>query len=75
MSYGYLTPDTIPVATRCRVLLIPDSVDWIAIVTGALSTLITPDAWQQYGTLTPEECAERMLQMLDEFTFDGECPP
>lgn len=75
MAIGYLTPDSVPATTVCRVLLIPDDVAWMAIVTGALSALITPDAWQKYGTLSPEECADRMLQMLDEFTFNGECPP
>lgn len=71
---GYLTPDAVPLTTTCRVLLIPDNEAWIAIVTGALQSLCDPQDWQEYGTLTPEECAARMQVMVDEFVFNGECP-
>lgn len=72
---GYLTPDVLPDTTECRVLLIPDSEDWIAIITGALQDLAYPESWQEYGLLTPQQCADRMQQMVDEFVFNGNCPP
>lgn len=71
---GYLTPETIPASDTCRVLLIPDSVEWIAIITGALQALAYPEAWQKYGTVTPEEAASKVQDMVDQFTFNGDCP-
>lgn len=75
MNSGYLTPDSIPVGTTCRLLLIPDDEAWIAIITGALQDLAYADSWQEYGALTPEQCAGRMQQMVDDFVFNGNCPP
>jgi microcystin-dependent protein len=54
--------------------LIPDSEDWVAAVTGAILNMTFVSAWEQYGTLTPTQCAERMMEMLDDFTFQkGRC--
>lgn len=72
---GYLTPDALPGTTQCRVLLMPDDEQWVAIVTGALQDLCYPENWQQFGTLTPQQCADRMQQMVDEYVFNGNCPP
>lgn len=74
MPVGYLTPNTLPGTTQCRVLLLPDNEEWIAIITGALEALAEPEAWQKYGTLTPEECAQRAQQMVDDFVLNGACP-
>jgi microcystin-dependent protein len=70
MPRGYLTPDSIPSPVLCRALRIPNSVDWVAIVTGAILDLTYPGNYEQFGTLTPDECAERMLIMLGEFIDD-----
>lgn len=70
MAYAWLTPDSIPSAVTYRALLIPDSVEWVGIVAGAISDLQFPYNWEQFGALTPDECAERMRQMFDEFTFN-----
>lgn len=67
---AYLTPDSIPGNTTCRVLLIPDSTDWLAIVTGAIQELSFTYNWEQFGTATPQECADAMFAMLNEFTFN-----
>lgn len=61
----WLTPDEIPEGTACRPLFIPDSTDWLAIVSGAIDTLTKNYNWEQFGTLTPEQCAERMNDMLN----------
>lgn len=72
--YGWLTPDSTPVEVVCRTLFIPNSEAWLAIVTGAILELSQPYNWEQFGTLTPDECATRMSIMLDEFTFQsGNC--
>lgn len=73
-QYGWLTPDDIPTSVICRTLFIPDSESWLAIVTGAILELSQPYNWEKFGTLTPDECAERMRSMQDEFTFQsGNC--
>lgn len=66
----WLTPDTIPVNNVCRALFIPDSPDWIAIVSGGLLTLTYPYSWEKHGTLTPEQCASAMMDMFNIFTFN-----
>lgn len=70
---SYLTPDALPDNTLCRALLIPDDPDWLALVTGALSELTHAYNFEQFGTLTPEETAERFLTMITE--MNGGCPP
>lgn len=61
----YLTPDSIPETDDCRSLLIPASSDWLAIVSGALTELVKPYNWQQFGAVTVEEAVERMQDMID----------
>jgi microcystin-dependent protein len=36
-------------------------------VRGALQTLINPDNWEKYGDLTPDESADAMLDMFDQY--------
>lgn len=67
---GYLTPDTLPADTTCRVLFIPNNEEFIANVTGALQLLTFPENWTQYGTLTPEESADALVDMFDKFCFN-----
>lgn len=55
-------------------MFIPDGVDWLAIVAGALQELTEAEHWQPYGTLTPEEAAEALIGMFDGFCFnEGTC--
>lgn len=60
----YLTPDTAPGNTRCRVLIIPDDKEWLALVTGALSELTHAYNFEEFGTATPEETAQAFRDML-----------
>lgn len=71
MGNRWLTPDTAPAALASRCLFIPDAVDWIAIVAGALIPLTFPDNFEQFGTATPEETAAAFLDMFDAFSFDS----
>lgn len=63
----YLTPDEAPDNTVCRVLFIPNTLDWIAIVTGALQELTFSYNWEKYGAITPQQAADRAFTMLNEF--------
>lgn len=70
----YLTPASIPPATLCRALFIPDSEDWLAQVTGALQELTFAYNWESFGAVTPEQAADRMTTMFDAFCFNqGVC--
>jgi len=54
----------------CRRLLIPNSVDFLAIVTGALNELIYSYNFEKYGSLTPDEMAAIFTEMFDQFCLD-----
>lgn len=70
---GYLTPNSIPTDTICRVLLIPNNQEFIANVTGAIQVLLNPDNWTLYG-ITPEQSADALVSMFDGFCFGlGTC--
>lgn len=70
----YLTPDTNPADTICRVLFIPNSSEWIAIVAGALEQLTYERNFEQYGAVTPQECVTRFVTMFDMFSYnEGAC--
>jgi len=68
----YLTPDSIPSDMICRTVVIPNSVDWILIVNGALSELFKAYNFEQYGSLTPDETAAVFLDMWSEY-HDSDC--
>jgi len=70
----YLTPDTLPADTICRVLFIPNNLEFLANVTGALQLLTFPESFVLQGALTPEETADAYLPMFDQFCFnEGTC--
>jgi microcystin-dependent protein len=62
----YLTSETIP-AAKCRRLLIPDDLDIIASVTGALHELCKAQNWEQFGAVTIGEIVQAMIAMLGTF--------
>lgn len=66
----YLTPNSIPTETICRVLRIPNDLDLIGAISGALLELTYSYNWEQYGTETPEDTAQAMLLMVNNF-FEG----
>lgn len=45
----YLTPETVPDTLTCRALLIPDSAEWLAIFSGAITELTKRYNWEQQG--------------------------
>jgi microcystin-dependent protein len=71
---GYLTPETIPADTICRVVFIPNNAEFIANVTGALQSLVLPENWTLQGAITPDQAAEALLPMFNAFCFrEGTC--
>jgi len=68
-GFGWLTPDSIPTDTICRVLLIPNDEQIIANVTGAIESLTEAWNWETFGTLTPEQAADGLTPMFDSFCF------
>jgi len=70
----YLTPNTLPAQFQCRSLFFPATVEWAAIVQGALLELTYAHNFEQYGAITPEECAAVFSDMSDRFAYDqGVC--
>lgn len=69
----YLTPDSAPDSADCRALFIPNTLDWLAIVTGALQELTFAYNWEKFGAVTPQEAADRAFTMLNDFIDNGGC--
>lgn len=69
---GYLTLDNVPEARSCRAFSIPDDSGWLGTFMGAIEPLLTVEAWQEYGELTPAECADEWQRIF--FSFEKECP-
>lgn len=63
----WITPDEIPEETICRVLFIPNNLEIIASVNGAIAELIYERNWEQVGTVTPAEMAEAMSIMFFDY--------
>jgi len=70
----YLTPDSAPGDTICRTIVIPNQLDWITIVNGALSELFKAHNFEQYGSLTPQETADTFRDIWEAY-HDSECAP
>lgn len=68
----WITPDTIPAETICRVLFIPNDTEIRASVNGAISELIFPSNWEQVGAVTPAEMAAAMDTMFWDYVV-SEC--
>lgn len=70
----WLTPDTPPAETICRVLTIPADFDWLALVAGAIVELTNPDNFELQGSATPQDCADIFTVMFDAFSMNqGVC--
>jgi len=60
----WLTPDSIPEGSVCRPLFIPNSTEWLAILSGALTELTQEWNWEQYGSVTVPQAVERMQELV-----------
>lgn len=64
---GYPTPSNLPTERICRQIFIPDDARWLAVYNGLLSYLAQPFAWEQIGSLTPDECAAVAADIFYQF--------
>lgn len=69
----WLTPDTPPTDFMCRALYIPNDVNWLAIVSGALEELTFRYNWEKFGSTNPEAAAGIYREMFFKF-LDNEGP-
>jgi len=71
----YLTPDDLPDADFvCRTLIIPNNLDIISVVIGALDELSDPKRWEKFGSVTPDEISAAMFKMVNDFIDEAPCP-
>jgi len=71
MRHAWLTPDSIPTATICRRCVIPDDLGIKIAVSGALDLLGDANNWEQFGTVSPDDIASAMRDMLWRFVNEG----
>lgn len=70
----YLTPDNPPANSFvCRRIFIPNSLDFLMIVNGALSELTIPKNYEQFGELTPDETVQFMVEMWLKYIESEAC--
>lgn len=73
MPYKWLTPNSPPPDDeRGRCFSVPDDVELIAAVSGALLPLTYAANWEQFGSMTPDEAASIMSAAFEIFV-NGDC--
>lgn len=69
----FMTGDTIPVTTRCKVIRIPDDLAFLDALNGALLELTYPHNFEQEGNaLTPQQMADAFSVAFDDYSAE-EC--
>jgi hypothetical protein len=73
-NYQLPVGDGLPTQSQAYLLLVPDAKWFFAAVFGALNSLSTPDAWQQFyingdeiGNVTPDEAADLGYEMVMQY--------
>ena len=65
---AYLTPDNPPGSlTVCRGVCLPADSEYLALLGGAISSLIDPDNYEAFGDETPEDTAAFFMTVFDKF--------
>lgn len=76
---AWLTPDTPPPEDeRGRCFSVPDDLQLVGAVTGALLPLTDENNWEAFGSMTPAEAADIMSTAFEAFVSGdcaAECPP
>lgn len=71
---AWLTGNSIPTTDFiCRLLIIPNDLDLIIAVNGALDELTESENWEKFGTVTPQETADVMAVMWDKYIESRPC--
>jgi microcystin-dependent protein len=71
---AWLTPDVLPDETVCRAVYVPDDLHWLAAFAGALLLLADVDNWEQYGSVTPQEAADKWAEVFYAYQSAPDCP-
>lgn len=69
----WLTPNSIPEPTLCRLFFIPQEPTIIAAISGALLPLTYSYSWEPYGEVTPDEIAQAMQKMYTDWLESEVC--
>jgi microcystin-dependent protein len=67
------TPDEIADSKRCYRLFIPDDEYSLSLISGAILLLARAENWSESGDLSPDEAADRWLEIFDEFLAWRQC--
>ena len=70
---SYLTPETNPAGTVCRVLRVPDDLRILAAVNEVLAWLTDPAHWIDSGGLSPDETAWLVAEGFDDYLEGAMC--
>lgn len=65
----YVTPTELPLGFVCRPLRIPNSPQWLAIVSGAILELTKTHNFEQINGLSPDEVTVVFQDMFNEYIF------
>jgi len=69
----WITPPTLPTDKYCRQITIPNSPEWIGIVSGALLPMVYKNSWEQGElAISPDDASEAAFLMLQAF-WESEC--
>jgi microcystin-dependent protein len=68
---AWLTPDTLPEGESCQPLYLPDDDYWRACFLGALELLTDATNWEAHGDVSPEDTADRWLDVFAAFDSGG----
>ncbi len=69
----FITPDTLPGATQCRELVVPDNDACNAAIIGAIYELTRPYSWEQRGGASVADTTALFQTMFDTFSQLPEC--
>lgn len=68
----WLTPDAPGDGVICRSIRIPNSVEFLALVSGCLLELTRQYNWEKWGSMTPAQVAGLFQVMFDDFSLGRE---
>jgi len=66
----YLTGNTIPSGSRCKVVRIPDDLAFLDALNGQLYELTLPENWETDGTITAQQMADAFSDIYEAYTTE-----
>jgi len=68
---GFPTPDSTPETSACRTFRVPASDEWLGALMGAAEELMNPYNWYNWGSLTPDEAADKWREIINQAYEDS----